>query len=144
MGSSLGGLISLYIAHVYPNRYRAVLALSPTTAWGRFGSDTGTTIRDLYVQAGHRSTYLYLDNGGYEPSGGCPAVLGMHDANIDEADGASSHDNFCYTRDFVDSMERIGYRYDVDLNHWHEPGALHNEDAWAARVFRPLSLFMGL
>ena len=35
----------------------------------------------------------------------------------------------------------IGYEYDKDLFHWHEPGAHHNEAAWAARVSRPLKIF---
>ncbi len=144
MGSSLGGLISLYIAHLYPNRYRAVLALSPTTAWGRFGSDNGIIMRQLYEEAGHRNTYLYLDNGGVEPDGGCGANLGQFEAERDESGGADTHDNYCYTRDFVDAMERIGYRFEVDLTHWHEPGATHTNPAWAARVFRPLSIFKNL
>ena len=144
MGSSLGGLISLYIAHKYPNRYRMVLALSPTTAWGRFGNDSGTTIADLYEQAGHRSTVLYLDNGGNEPQGGCSSFLGIDAANLDESEGASAVDNMCYTRDFLNRMVNIGYQFDNDLYHWHEPGARHDEKAWAARVFRPLQIFMGL
>ena len=142
MGSSLGGLISLYIAHKYPDRYRMVLALSPTTAWGRFGNDNGTTIADLYEKAGHRSTILYLDNGGYEPQGGCASFLGIDAANLDESDGASALDNMCYTKDFLNRMQNIGYQFDNDLYHWYEPGARHDEKAWAARVYRPLQIFM--
>jgi len=136
MGSSLGGLISLYIAHKYPNRYRAVLALSPTTAWGNFSQNT-PTMQALYEAAGHRSTVLYLDSGGGEGDG-CKSDPG--EAAKDEA----LRDNYCFTRAFVDAMQTTGYTFGVDLFHWHEPGALHNEAAWAARVSRPLSLFMSL
>ena len=38
----------------------------------------------------------------------------------------------------------LGYSYDVDLWHWWETDAAHNEAAWATRVFRPMQNFMGL
>ena len=138
MGSSMGGLISLYIAHLYPDSYKAVLALSPTTAWGRFSRDDGTTIEDLYAAAGHRNFILYLDNGGYAPQGGvCPAKLGTLEASNDEF----SRDCYCYTRSFVDKMASIGYTWDTDLFHQFVEGAEHNEAAWAARLKDPLEIF---
>ncbi len=148
MGSSLGGLISLYTAHLYPTAYKAVLAFSPTTAWGRFDNDHGQTIEDLYVAAGHRNFLLYLDNGGHEPDGGCGNPLGQRDACIDEVN-TDTHDNFCYTRSFVDAMaNKAGYTWNVDLFHYFDEGAGHNEGAWSYRIGNaenennPLKLFM--
>ena len=135
MGSSLGGLISLYIAHLYPERYQVVLALSPTTAWGDFELHN-ETIQDIYTRDGFKSNrILYLDNGGNEGSG---CKFTAEDAKEDE----DYRDNYCYTRAFVDKMAEIGYTFDVNLFHWFELNAAHNEDAWAARVSRPLMIFM--
>ena len=133
MGSSLGGLISLYIAHLYPEKYRVVLALSPTTAWGDFGLHN-PTIRDIYVSDGHRDLTIYVDSGGGEGSG-CKGTA--EDAHEDEI----NRDNYCYTKAFADALDGIGYEYEIDLFHWFEPGAEHNEAAWAARLFRPLEIF---
>lgn len=136
MGSSLGGLISLYIALRFPGRYAAALALSPTTAWGDFSLHT-KTIADLYKEAGHGSAAIYADSGGGEGSG---CKFTAQDALEDE----NSRDNYCTTKKFAETLASVGYAYDVDLFHWHEPGAQHNEAAWAARVFRPLGIFKNL
>ena len=137
MGSSMGGLVSLYIAHLYPTSYDVVLALSPTTAWGRFSRNDGQTIEDMYAAAGHRGFTLYLDNGGQAPDGECPKVLGTVEASSDEF----SRDCYCFTRSFVDKMDEIGYEWKKDLFHHFEPGAQHNEAAWAARLVLPLTIF---
>ena len=142
MGSSLGGLISLYISNRYPDRYAAVFALSPTTAWGRFGDDHGVTIRDYYEKTGHQNTFLYIDHGGEFPSEGVATVLDRRVAMRDESEWASTHDNCCYTFDFVSALVEIGYRQNIDLLYQFVPGARHAEDAWAARVSKPLRLFM--
>lgn len=142
MGSSLGGLISLYIASCYPGRYDSVFALSPTTAWGRFSDDHGRTIRDVYERAGHQNTFIYIDHGGIFPAEGMPDVLDRKVALRDEAGWGSEYDNSCYTFDFVSALVELGYRQSVDLFYEYIPGALHNEDAWASRVSHPLRLFM--
>ncbi|MGI5830351.1 MAG: alpha/beta hydrolase-fold protein [Bradymonadia bacterium] len=136
MGSSLGGLISLYIAHLYPDSYDIALSLSGTLAWGRFGLDN-TTMLKLYQNAGKRDFTIYADSGG-GPGDGCST--GQEDAHKDEND----RDNYCATKAFVDGLSAMGYEYEKNLYHWHEPEAEHNEAAWAARVFRPLTLFKNL
>lgn len=142
MGSSLGGLISLYISNCYPGRYASVFALSPTTAWGRFSDDHGPTIRDYYEKSGHQDTFLYVDHGGEFPDEGQPQVLDRKIALRDESEWASAYDNCCYTFDFVSALVEIGYRQSVDMFYEHIRGARHNENAWAARVSKPLQLFM--
>ena len=142
MGSSLGGLISLYISNRYPGRYDSVFALSPTTAWGRLSDDHGPTIRDYYEKTGHQDTFIYIDHGGEFPAEGVPKVLDRRVAMRDESEWASTYDNCCYTFDFVSALAEIGYRQSVDMFYRHIPGARHDENAWAARVSKPLRLFM--
>lgn len=142
MGSSLGGLISLYISNQFPGRYSDVFALSPTTAWGRFSDDHGKTIRDCYENSGHQNTFIYIDHGGEFPPEGVPDVLDKKIAQRDESDWSNPYDNCCYTFDFVNALVEIGYRQNIDLMYQHVPGAQHSESDWAARVERPLSLFM--
>ncbi len=142
MGSSLGGLISLFISNQYPGRYAAVFALSPTTAWGRFSDDHGKTIRDCYENTGHQDTFIYIDHGGEFPAEGVPDVLDHRIAQRDESDWSNPYDNCCYTFDFVSALVEIGYRQNIDLLYHHAPGAHHSESDWAARVAKPLSLFM--
>ncbi len=142
MGSSLGGLISLYISNRYPGRYDSVFALSPTTTWGRLVNDHGTIIRDYYEDSGHQDTFLYIDHGGYFPPEGMPDVLDQRVAQRDESEWASPYDNCCYTFDFVSALAEIGYRQSVDMFYQHIPGAPHNEWAWSERVSKPLKIFM--
>ena len=132
MGSSLGGLISLYIAHVYEGRYDMALSLSGTMGWGSIGADNPTMI-DLYTEMGHRDTALYLDSGG---GGTCTDSDGD---GIDD-DGDDS-DNYCVNRQLADVLATNGYAWEEDLFHWWEPDAEHNEAAWADRVELPLSVF---
>ena len=136
MGSSLGGLIAFYIADQYPDRYDMAISLSGTMGWGSIGADNDTMI-DLYRDAGHRGVALYLDSGGY---GTC------FDSDGDgiEDDDPDSADNFCENRQLADVLEAAGYTYEVDLWHWWEPEAEHNELAWADRVWRPLDIFAAL
>lgn len=140
MGSSLGGLISLYIAHRYPGEYEFAASLSGTLGWGAY-TDAGAPMVALYESAGPRQTALFLDSGGGPgPDGAC---LDLDGDGYPEDDPDSS-DNYCVTRHFADAMADLGYTWNQDLWHWHEPGAPHNEAAWAARVHRPLGLFLSL
>ncbi len=135
MGSSLGGLISFHIADRFPNDYIFAASLSGTMGWGSIGLNNQTMI-ERYQAAGKRDVALYLDSGG---DGTCV------DSDQDgiEDDG-TANDNYCENKQLEAVLVGLGYTYDVDMWHWHEPGAAHNEAAWAARVFRPLEAFGGL
>ena len=136
LGSSLGGLISFYVADQYPGEYRFAGSMSGTMGWGSIGASNETMI-EIYRDAGHRDTALYLDSGGY---GGC------YDADGDgiEDDDPNADDNYCENAQMRDVLNGIGYEFDVDLWHWWEPDATHDEAAWAARVWRPLEIFADL
>ena len=136
MGASLGGLISLYTALRYPNAYDMAISLSGTVGWGRIELSNPTII-ELFQNAGQQPFAIYIDSGGY---GDC------YDSDGDgiQDDNLNSPDNYCENLQFRDSLADLGYSFDVSLWHWHENGAEHNEAAWAARVWRPLSHFYSL
>ncbi|MCA9663355.1 MAG: hypothetical protein KC486_33805, partial [Myxococcales bacterium] len=138
MGSSLGGLVAFHIADRYPGRYDMAISMSGTMGWGSIGPEPqpGATMIERYAAAGKRSTALYLDSGG---GGSC---LDADDDGVD--DDGDANDNYCENLQLRDVLVGLGYTYDVDLWHWHEPGAPHNEAAWAARVGAPLAIFAGL
>ncbi len=136
MGSSLGGLVSLYLAQRDPDGWDFAASLSGTAGWGSIGLQNPTII-DLMQQAGHQDIAIYLDSGG---NGGC------YDSDGDgtDDDDPTASDNYCENIQLRDTLAAAGYRYDTDLWHWWEPGAPHNEAAWAERVHRPLEIFSGL
>ena len=136
LGSSLGGLVSFVIADAYPGEYAFAGSMSGTMGWGSIGADNPTII-EIYAAAGHRDTALYLDSGG---GGDCVDADGD---GIDDDDPTSS-DNYCENLQLRDVLAAGGYTFDVDLWHWWEPGAQHDEAAWAARVDRPLAIFADL
>lgn len=137
MGSSMGGVISLYIALVQPGEWDMAISLSGALDWGSRNL-TNPTIVDLYRDAGHGSTPIYLDSGG--TGGTCQDTDGdgLRDDDPTEAD------SFCVNNQMRDLLADNGYTFDVDLWHWWEPNALHNEPAWAARVWRPLGHFAAM
>lgn len=136
MGSSLGGLVSLYLARHDPDAWGFAASLSGTAGWGSIGLHNPTII-ELMRESGHQGVPIYLDSGG---DGSC------YDGDGDgiEDDDPNASDNYCENLQLRDTLEAAGYTHDVDLWHWWEPGAPHNEAAWAERVWRPLELFAGI
>ena len=133
-GSSLGGLVSLWIAMTDEDLAGCVIAMSPTLGWGAYGSADGSnTLLEMWPGAvGHGTVTLYMDHGG-DVRGTC--TDGDGDGVFEDADDS---DNYCATLQFRDRMLDLGYRSEEDLFHWWEPGAGHNEAAWAARL--PMAL----
>jgi Putative esterase len=138
IGSSLGGLISLHIAAQNPGDYDFAASLSGTMGWGSIHPSVhNPTMIELYQALGLTSTALYIDSGG---GGACV------DSDQDgiEDDDPGGLDNYCENKQLEGVLTAAGYQADVDLWHWWEPGAPHNEAAWAARVWRPLGIFAAL
>lgn len=118
MGSSMGGLISLFLAYHHPGLFGQAACLS--TAFS-IPDTRGRLIADLISAEGHRPVRVYLDSGTGGPM----------------EDGAPG------TRAVRDLMLARGWTLDQDLV-WHEePGAPHNETAWRERVWRPLTFLTG-
>ena len=104
-GSSLGGLISLAIALRYPDRFGKVGVVSPSLWW-----DDRTMLKDIRSLAGRLPLRIWLDMGSAE------GQRHVRDADL-----------------LAHRLETRGWQRGVDLAYHVEDGAVHNEDAWAAR-----------
>ena len=135
MGSSLGGLVSLYLADAYPGHYAFAASLSGTMGWGSIGPGVhATTMIELAAQHGHQSTVLYVDSGG---DGAC--VDADHDGVDDDDPNAT--DNYCENAQLFGVLKAHGYVEGVDLTYAWDKGAPHNEAAWSARLALPMKVF---
>jgi hypothetical protein len=105
--------------------------------WGSIEANNETMIQ-RYAAAGHRDTALYVDSGGYGTTCVDSDGDGTNDDDLDAAD------NYCENTQLRDVLEEAGYEFDVDLWHWWEPDAEHNEAAWADRAAMPMDIFVSL
>ena len=121
LGSSLGGLVSLYIGLRHGDRFAQVGSMSGTIAWGTFGA-ANPTIVDLYLADPPGGLRVYLDSGGGEGLG-CP-------------EGGA--DNYCGNLELANTLRGLGWVDEEDLFYRWEPGAPHNEAAWAGRLLPAL------
>jgi len=122
MGSSMGGLISIYAISEYPDVFGGAACLS--THWP--GGDPGGVAFSQQMQAylkrnlprpeGHR---LWFDFG----SEGLDASYREHQAKVDH---------------IIRNKEYGNDRWIT----FHDPGADHNEDAWRARLHHPLTFLL--
>ncbi len=129
-GSSLGGLVSLFIGTERPALAGCIGAMSSTLGWGAFAADGSEALITRFTA---RPTYaIYLDSGG-SVTGSCGD--GDGDGVFEDSDDS---DNYCTTIQLRDRLLDLGAEIGTDLVHWHEPGAPHDEGAWRARVPRML------
>jgi predicted alpha/beta superfamily hydrolase len=105
-GSSLGGLVSLYLGLTLPHVFGRLAVLSPSVWWARGGMLQ--YIRRVRPEPKPR---IWLDIG-----------LGEGPAMIKKCD------------ELHRLLQRRGWRDGVDMRYLRVPGARHNEDAWAKRV----------
>ena len=106
-GSSLGGLLSLYVGLKLPDIFGRLAALSPSVWWNQ---------RVIYRFAGAASPVeprprIWLDIGTKEG----PRIV----QDVEQ---------------FRDILLQKGWRLGADLHYQRVEGAEHNEAAWAARV----------
>jgi predicted alpha/beta superfamily hydrolase len=115
MGSSMGGLIAFVMAWDHPEMFSKAACLSPAFGHGDI------LARVAAAPDGPKSIRVYLDNGGV----GLEATL----------------------QPGCDQMRALlrtqGYQEGVQLEWFHEATAAHHEQAWAARVWRPLTFLFG-
>ncbi|MDY7231002.1 alpha/beta hydrolase [Hyalangium rubrum] len=111
MGSSMGGLISLYLGWRYPELFGRIGGLSPSVMWsyGRLFHE--------WTSHTHRWTRIYLDAGVHE--------------NIDPVGYWMFYGQA--TRDFYFHLKNLGYG-DHELHLVLDPEGGHNERDWQRRL----------
>lgn len=126
MGSSMGGIVSVYLMCEYPDIFGAAAGLS--THW--IGFTDGEPEPD-FVNA----VYRYLESN-------LPAD-GAHRLYLDR--GTETVDaNYGPADDRMTGLaESKGYRRPVSLETYVDKGASHEENAWMRRVGRPLRFLLG-
>jgi predicted alpha/beta superfamily hydrolase len=120
MGSSLGGLISLYLGWQYPEVFGRIGALSPTVMWSE-----GKLLQHWKAHS-QRWSRIYLDAGSTEHIDAGGVAL-----NYGEA-----------TRDFYGHLKHLGYD-DHEVALVLEPGGQHHEKAWQGRLPFALRWLLG-
>ena len=106
-GSSLGGLITAYAGTKHAAVFGRLGIFSPSTWWD------DKVLLTMVKASPQRPLRIYVDSGDSGPSG----------------------DDSVNTRALADTYRTdLGYRDGVDFLYVLKPGAVHNEDAWAARL----------
>lgn len=114
-GSSLGGLVSLYLAFKHPNVFGNVLAMSPSVWW-----DRGMIIERVKSLKIKPSTRIWLDIGTKE---------GRHTTRN--------------VRLLRDALMGKGWRAGADLGYYEDKHGAHNEVSWGKRAPRALRFLFG-
>jgi predicted alpha/beta superfamily hydrolase len=116
MGSSLGGLISVYAGLTHADTWGAIGAMSPSTWWDN------TVILGMVAQStGSRPLRVYVDSG----------------------DSGASNDDVTNTAALAQAWRGLGYVDGVTLKYLVQPGATHTETAWASRLPGALQFLLG-
>jgi len=105
-GSSLGGLVSLWVGLKEPGVFGKIAAVSVSVWW-----DRRTIVRFVDSLPSKPDTRLWVDIGTREGDEAVPDARLLRDALL-----------------------RKGWRQGVDLAYVEAEGAVHNEAAWAKRV----------
>jgi predicted alpha/beta superfamily hydrolase len=116
-GSSLGGLVSLYLALKYPQTFGRVAVVSPSVWW-----DNKMIVREVEALKKRPRLRIWLDMGTKEG-------------------GNEAEENRQNARALRDALVRKGWKEGSDLKYFEAEGAEHNERAWAARV-EPMLKFL--
>jgi predicted alpha/beta superfamily hydrolase len=108
-GSSLGGLVSLYLGLKHPEIFGKLAVMSPSVWW-----DNRAILRMVAAFEGAHRPTVWLDVGTQE--GGAPRSM-LRD-----------------TRQLRDALISKGWRLGRNLEYFEAIGADHSERAWARRV----------
>jgi predicted alpha/beta superfamily hydrolase len=121
-GSSLGGLISIYMVQKHGDVFGRCAAVSPSLWWGN-GKYLADMTRDMSFAKGKR---IWLDMGTSE-----------------NADPALSRENVQHCETFANALRVAGLTTDKDYAWRAYDGAAHNETAWADRFDDVLIFLFG-
>jgi predicted alpha/beta superfamily hydrolase len=121
-GSSLGGLISLYIAKTYPDTFGKCGAVSPSLWW-----DHEKLLHELESdRAWTKGAKVWIDTGTAENSDTLKSATQVMDC-----------------RALASLLQRAGLKENQDYLYFEDPGAAHNEAAWAKRFGAMLEFMYG-
>jgi predicted alpha/beta superfamily hydrolase len=127
MGSSMGGLISIYGFFSHPETFGLLGAMSPSVWFAR------ESILEYLETAAYQPGRIYLDAGTREISGS-PADYHVWRAR--------SRNYYAKVRRLKRILVRKGYRPTHDLLHFEERDARHQEAAWARRLPRAFAFLL--
>ncbi len=132
MGSSMGGLISLYAVNEYPQLFGAAGMLS--THWPLMVPAQGETLADADFAAVSSAFERYLS-----PALPAPATHRLYfDHGTETLDA-----HYARYQQGVDAIvRRRGYRSGVNWISRNFPGHKHNEISWASRLDQPLRFLL--
>jgi predicted alpha/beta superfamily hydrolase len=119
VGSSLGGLVSMWLGIEHPRTFGLIGVVSPAAWWA-----DGDLARRVAESAGP-GLRIWLDVGTAEGTSSADARRWVEDA-----------------RALRGALLARGYRAGVDLHYEEVEGAVHNETAWAARVERLMAFLL--
>jgi len=105
-GSSLGGLVSMYLGLRHADVFGRLAVMSPSVWWGN-----RAILRYVAKAVPRPDTRIWLDMGTAESKSGIADARRLRAALV-----------------------KAGWREDVDLGYWERQGATHSEAAWADRV----------
>lgn len=119
IGSSMGGLISLFAFFCYPDIFGLVGAMSPSLGFAR------QAIFPVIQQASFGGGKIYLDAGTQEYSnpGTHPLLCRIR-----------SYHYLATVRKMYQLLRRKGYHPNQNLLYVEAEGAIHSEKAWASRL----------
>jgi predicted alpha/beta superfamily hydrolase len=118
-GSSLGGIVSMYLALKYSDVFGRVAVISPSV-W--FANKQIVSYAEALKKK--TKTRIWLDMGTKEGSSAKDAREAVADARL-----------------LNDTLRKKGWKPGKDLSYFEAAGAEHNETAWAARV-EPILKFL--
>lgn len=117
MGSSLGGLISFYLAWWFPEVFSMAGCLSASWMW-----QGARVFKDIAAMTRPRQQMkIYMDHGGEGVEG----------------------DNAEIFRKMRSVLVAKGFALGKELEYFYAKGDRHDEASWARRVWRPLEFFFG-
>ena len=117
-GSSLGGLVALEAALLYPRVFGKAAVISPSVWW-----DQRSILELVREYSSALRPRIWLDSGTQE---GDASIRTIEDLRL-----------------LRDALLEKGWQPDVTLRYWEVEGAGHNESAWAARFGSVLQWLFG-
>lgn len=118
MGSSMGGLISLYLVWRYPHVFSMAGCLSPSLMW-RKGAVLQMIRKEKYPP---QKIKIYFDHGG-----------------IGDEGKYESH----FTK-LLKLLLQKGYKEGEEVLYYFDRKGDHSERSWSKRVWRPLTFMFGM